>query len=98
MDQPFRMHVGILDKRHLEYDGLCSLVQMVKLMFYGGQVLWKLWHNLSNINGPKMLPRSSCTHVKISQLVAGLQTSHQQVEFARLVPSCQQVWKMLLTT
>ena len=33
-----------------------------------------------------------CTHVKISQLVASLQTGRQQVVFARLVPSCQQVW------
>ena len=38
------------------------------------------------------------THVKISQFVAGLQTSRQQVVFTRLVPSCQQVWNMLLTT
>ena len=40
----------------------------------------------------------SCTHVKISQLVASLQTSRQQVVFARLVTSCQQVWNKLLTT
>ena len=32
------------------------------------------------------------THVKISQLVASLQTSRQQVMFARLVTTCQQVW------
>ena len=38
------------------------------------------------------------THVKISQLVASLQTSCQQVVFARLVTSCQQVWNKLLTT
>ena len=40
------------------------------------------------------------THVKIShvQLVASLQTSRQQVVFARLVTSCQQVWNKLLTT
>ena len=31
------------------------------------------------------------THVKVSQLVASLQTSRQQVVFARLVTSCQQV-------
>ena len=37
------------------------------------------------------------THVKISQLVASLQTSRQQVVFARLVTSCQQVWNKLLT-
>ena len=41
---------------------------------------------------------SKTTHVKISQLVAGLQTSRQQVVFARLVPSCLQVWNKLLTT
>ena len=40
----------------------------------------------------------STMHVKISQLVANLQTSRQQVVFARLVLSCQQVWKKLLTT
>ena len=38
------------------------------------------------------------THVKISQLVASLETSRQQVVFARLVTSCQQVWNKLLTT
>ena len=38
------------------------------------------------------------THVKISQLVASLQTSRQQVVFARLVTSFQQVWNKLLTT
>ena len=37
------------------------------------------------------------THVKISQLVTSLQTSRQQVVFARLVTSCQQVWNKLLT-
>ena len=41
-----------------------------------------------------MLP----THVKISQLVASLQTSRQQVVFARLVTSCQQAWNKLLAT
>ena len=38
------------------------------------------------------------THVKNSQLVERLQTSRQQVVFARLVTSCQQVWNKLLTT
>ena len=38
------------------------------------------------------------TRVKISQLVASLQTSRQQVVFIRLVTSCQQVWNKLLTT
>ena len=41
---------------------------------------------------------NACTHVKISQAVASLQTSRQQVVFARLVTSCQQVWDKLLTT
>ena len=41
---------------------------------------------------------TSGTHVKISQLVASLQTSRQQVVFAQLVTSCQQVWNKLLTT
>ena len=39
-----------------------------------------------------------CTRVKISHLVASLPTSCQQVVFALLVPSCQQVWNKLLTT
>ena len=43
-------------------------------------------------------PVLASTHVKISQLVASLQTSRQQVVFARLVTSCQQVWNKLLTT
>ena len=38
------------------------------------------------------------THVKISQLVASLQTSRQQVVFARPVTSCRQFWNKLLTT
>ena len=38
------------------------------------------------------------THVKISQLVASLQTSREQVVFERLVTSCQKVWNKLLTT
>ena len=38
------------------------------------------------------------THVKISQLVASLQTNRQQVVFARVVTGCQQVWNKLLTT
>ena len=38
------------------------------------------------------------THVKISQLVASLQTSRQQVVFAWLVTSCQQLWNKLSTT
>ena len=42
--------------------------------------------------------RALGTHVKISQLAASLQTSRQQVVFAQLVTSCQQVWNKLLTT
>ena len=37
------------------------------------------------------------TRVKISHHVASLPTSRQQVVFALLVPSCQQVWNTLLT-
>jgi hypothetical protein len=43
-------------------------------------------------------PVIDSTDVKISHLVASLPTSHQQVVFALLVPSCQQVWNKLLTT
>ena len=38
------------------------------------------------------------TSVKVSQLVASLQTSRPQVVFVLLVTSCQQVWNKLLTT
>ena len=37
------------------------------------------------------------THAKISHLVTSLSTSRQQVVFALLVTSCQQVWNKLLT-
>jgi hypothetical protein len=37
------------------------------------------------------------THTKISHLVTSLSTSRQQVVFALLVTSCQQVWNKLLT-
>jgi hypothetical protein len=41
---------------------------------------------------------SNFTHAEIiSHLVASLPTSRQQVVFALLVPSCQQVWGKLLT-
>jgi hypothetical protein len=38
------------------------------------------------------------TRVTILHLAASLPTSRQQVVFALLVPSCQQVWNKLLTT
>ena len=38
------------------------------------------------------------THAKISHLATSLSTSRQQVVFALLVTSCQQVWNKLLTT
>ena len=53
---------------------------------------------LSDPLGNKQNLKTNSTHVKISQLVASLQTSRQQVVFARLVTSCQQVWNKLLTT
>ena len=40
----------------------------------------------------------SCALLKISHLVASLDTNRQQVVFALLVTSCQQVWSNLLTT
>ena len=45
-----------------------------------------------------MIYKFEDTQVKISQLVGSLQTSRQQVVFARFVTSCQQVWDKLLTT
>ena len=56
-------------------------------------LLYKIILFLENLNLKKR-----GTHAKISQLVASLQTSRQQVVFARLVTSCQQVWNKLLTT
>jgi hypothetical protein len=44
------------------------------------------------------IPCTQTTHAKISHFVASLPTSRQQVVFALLVPSCQQVWNKLLTT
>ena len=41
---------------------------------------------------------SSVKHTPARRSIASLQTSRQQVVFARLVPSCQQVWNKLLTT
>ena len=40
---------------------------------------------------------SNTTHVRISHLVASLPTSRQQVVFALLVPSCQQLLNSSLT-
>ena len=51
----------------------------------------RIWRTITTHN------KNWLTHVKISQLVASLQTSRQQVVFARLVTSCQQVWNKLLT-
>jgi hypothetical protein len=45
-----------------------------------------------------LLHHRLATHAKISHLVTSLPTSRQQVAFALLVPSCQQVWNKLLTT
>ena len=57
-------------------------------------VLYKIILFLEKLN----LLKKNGTHAKISQLVASLQTSRQQVVFARLVTSCQQVWNKLSTT
>ena len=56
-------------------------------------VIWKRKARYKNLTTDIII-----TQVKISQLVASLQTSRQQVVFAWLVPSCQQVWNKLLTT
>jgi hypothetical protein len=53
--------------------------------------------NYQDINY-RLILRFHVRHVKISHLVASLPTSRQQVVFALLVPSCQQVWNNLLTT
>ena len=49
------------------------------------------------LNSLRLMELSN-THVKISQLVANLQASRQQVVFPWLVPNCQQVCNKLLTT
>ena len=64
----------------------------------------KKWYKERFTSGNKSIKTKSfnnktyVTPVKISQLVASLQTSRQQAVFARLVTSCQQVWNKLLTT
>ena len=66
------------------------------------EVLWLSVISFSNLSSSRykdaFVSLAPATHVKISQLVASLQTSRQQVVFARLVTSCQQVWNKLLTT
>ena len=66
------------------------------------EVLWLSVISFSNQSSSRyqdaFVSLAPATHVKISQLVASLQTSRQQVVFARLVTSCQQVWNKLLTT
>ena len=57
-------------------------------------LLYKIILFLEKLN----LLKKNGTQAKISQLVASLQTSRQQVVFARLVTRCQQVWNKLLTT
>ena len=57
-------------------------------------LLYKIILFLEKLN----LLKKNGTYTKISQLVASLQTSRQQVVFARFVTSCQQVWNKLLTT
>jgi hypothetical protein len=55
-------------------------------------------HQKKKIALERALTITRATHVKISHLVASLPTSSQQVVFGLLVPSCQQVWKKLLTS
>jgi hypothetical protein len=63
----------------------CLIVSRVLIMPRFGQI-------------PRETPcETPCTHVKISHLVASLLTSRQQVVFALLVSSCQQVWNKLST-
>jgi hypothetical protein len=50
-----------------------------------------------NWSQERMRKLISNTHAKISHLVTSLSTSRQQVVFALLVTSCQQVWNKLLT-
>ena len=64
-------------------------IQIFKLFW--GHAPFTPYHNPMNYFSPS-------TRIKISQLVANLQTSRQQVIFARLVTSCQQVWNKLLIT
>ena len=71
-----------------------DVIRACKISERGG-----IWKGVPGIILLSRLNEQSCsTHVKISQLVASLQTSRQQVVFARLVTSCQQVWNKLLTS
>jgi hypothetical protein len=68
---------------NISYSKLC-------LLFFSSSVFQDINYRL--------ILRFHVRHVKISHLVASLPTSRQQVVFALLVPSCQQVWNNLLTT
>ena len=60
----------------------------------------KQWEHglLTDLSQDVRFLRVYSSRVKISHLVASLPTSRQQVVFALLVSSCQQVWNKLLTT
>jgi hypothetical protein len=60
-------------------------------------VLWPSYE-LRSFLGPQAGKIVMINWWKISHLVASLPTSHQQVVFAMLVPSSQQIWNKLLTT
>ena len=75
-----------------KYQVATDLLQLLDNLLQAGKI-----HNLQQVCGVSGCV-SITTHVKISQLVASLQTSRQQVVFAQLVTSCQQVWNKLLTT
>ena len=88
----FLPQFNLVYEHQLGFDGL----------FQKGQIAWqksiKTAYNICScqMSISAILPLP--THIKISQLIASLQTSHQQVVFAQLVTNCQQVWNKLLTT
>ena len=81
-------------KKHL----LITTIYCSVAFSFAFQVSTRLASLFAILTGLVVLQKLHTTHVKISQLVASLQTSRQQVVFARLVTSCQQVWNKLLTT
>ena len=73
---------------YLLIDGDADLENSGDIMSVAGLMkMFLVWLNMNDYS----------THVNISHCVASLPTSHQQVLFALLVPSCQQIWNKLLT-
>jgi hypothetical protein len=62
---------------------------------YEHNLLTACWQTCYKMWDFSVCSRVAMPHARISHLVASLPTSRQQVVFALLVPSCQQVWNKL---